>query len=294
MLGFISSTEGQSASTAPLHYSVGWIGNSFSGKDAWVLQDVDDLCVLPDGTIYTNVGWDEAGGNVQQYRDGKLIAVAGHTHGWGYGGGQAIAANDRYVFIGQQVDSEGGGLKGNSWPEKGLVWSGISRRTRSDIRAGAPFPDGRGKEGDVLQGSFLPVAEYSAGQAGAIRGLCADSRRLYVSSPYDNQIKVYDPETMDIIGSWNLDHPDKICLEDKDHLWALQRPEAYGGQWAAQRFLTTGKATGQRILFPAGVVPSAMCVDDKGRLVVADRGAGNQVLRYGNLATSPALNRPSA
>ena len=61
--------------------SVSWIGNSFSGKTAWVQQDVEGLWVDGDGTLFTNVRWDEAGGNVQQYRDGQLIAMARHTHG---------------------------------------------------------------------------------------------------------------------------------------------------------------------------------------------------------------------
>ena len=51
------------------------------------------MCVIPDGTVFTNVGWDEAGGNVDEYRDGKLVRYAKHTHGWGFNGGKAVAAN---------------------------------------------------------------------------------------------------------------------------------------------------------------------------------------------------------
>ena len=97
---------------ADLHYSVSWIGNSFGGKTAWVQQDVEGIWVEPDGTVFTKVRWDEAGGNVQQYRDGQLIAMARHTHGWGYEGGEAVATNCKYLFIVQNVNNEGGGLKG--------------------------------------------------------------------------------------------------------------------------------------------------------------------------------------
>jgi len=72
-----------------LKYSVSWIGNSFSGKHQWVLQDVADLYVDSDGALFTNVIWDEAGGNVQQYRDGKQGATTFHTHGWGYEGARS-------------------------------------------------------------------------------------------------------------------------------------------------------------------------------------------------------------
>ena len=120
-----------------LKYSVSWIGNSFSGKHDWVLQDVADIFVDADGTLFTNVGWDEGGGNVQEYKDGKLIATAFHTHGWGYEGGQAVTANSKYLFIAQTVDNEGGGTQRRFLADKGLTWSGVSRRLRSDIRKGA-------------------------------------------------------------------------------------------------------------------------------------------------------------
>ncbi len=177
---------------ADLHYSVSWIGNSFSGKTAWIQQDVEGLWVEPDGTLFTNVRWDEAGGNVQQYRDGQLIAMARHTHGWGYEGGEALATNSKYLFIVQNVSNEGGGLRGNSWPPKGFTWSGISRRHRSDITRAAPFPGGHGKEGDVLQGAFLPVAEFAEDGRSRVRGLWATETELLVSSPLDDTTKVYD------------------------------------------------------------------------------------------------------
>src|SRR6185437_10394287 len=218
-----------------LKYSVSWIGNSFSGKPQWVLQDVADIFVDSDGTLFTNVGWDEAGGNVQQYRDGKLIATAFHTHGWGYEGGQAVTANSKYLFIAQNVDNENGGLKGDSWPAKGLAWSGVSRRLRSDIKKGAPFSGGRGREGDVIKGSFLPVVEFphhGKSTLGTLRGLWATETRLFISSPFDHSIKVYDVETMQPVSSWKIDRPDKMCADRDGNLWILQRPDS-NGTWEA-------------------------------------------------------------
>ena len=112
------------AQTPKLDCTVSWFGNSYNGKSRWTLQDVADLCVLPDGTLFTNVFWDEGGANVQEYRAGDVVAVAGHTHGWGYDGGAAVAANAKCLFIAQRVGSEGGGLKGESWPPKGFRWNG--------------------------------------------------------------------------------------------------------------------------------------------------------------------------
>ena len=158
---------------ADLHYSVSWIGNSFGGKTAWVQQDVEGLWVEPDGTVFTNVRWDEAGGNVQQYHDGQLTAMAGHTHGWGYEGGEAIAANSKYLFIVQNIENEGGGLKGNSWPPKGFNWSGISRRHRNDITRAAPSPGGTARRATCFRGPSCP---WRNSPSMARAGCAADGR----------------------------------------------------------------------------------------------------------------------
>lgn len=267
---------------------VSWVGNSFNGKDGWVLQDVEDICVTPDGTLFTNVGWDEAGGNVQEYREGRLVRVAGHTHGWGYEGGQAVAANARYVFIAQGVDNEGGGLKGSSWPAKGLVWSGVSRRLREDIRKPAAFPGGRGKEGDVLPGAFLPVVEVVAGmKQGSIRGLAASNGELFISCPHDGVVRVYDAETMKAVRSWKVERPDKVCLDPQGRLWVAQRPTEAGGDWTIRRYTAGGKELPQLVRPGRGVVVGDLCADRQGRLLVADEGIDQDVKIFEGLDGSP-------
>ena len=271
-----------------VYYTVSWVGNSFSGKTAWVLQDVADLCVLPDGTVFTNVGWDEGGANVQEYRAGEVVGVAEHTHGWGYSGGEAVAANSKYLFIAQQVDNEGGGLKGASWPEKGLRWCGISRRLRSDIRQAAPFYGGRGGQGDTLRGAYFCVKEYPEGAANrAIRGMRADETRLFFSSPFDDSVKIYDADNILRLRSVPIPRPDRICLDKKGKLWILQRPETAGGAWNVLAMTVDGKLLPQKIALPAGVLPTALCVDSKSRLLIADAGPDNQIKIYDNLDTTP-------
>ena len=89
------------------------------------------MAVTPDGTVFTNVEWEEGGGNVGEYRDGELVRYAMHTHGWGAGGGVSVAVNSNYLFIGLAMGNEGGGLKDeHTWPPKGLKWFGVSRRLR--------------------------------------------------------------------------------------------------------------------------------------------------------------------
>ncbi|HEX2972507.1 MAG TPA: hypothetical protein VHP11_09240, partial [Tepidisphaeraceae bacterium] len=276
------------AQAANLPATVSWVGNTYGGGKSWVLQDVQDIFVDDAGSLFTNISWDEAGGNVQEYKEGKLSHIAYHTHGWGYEGGDAVAANSKYLFIAQTVSNEGGGLEGNSWPAKGFTWTGVSRRLRTDITKPASFAGGHGKEGDVLPSAFLPVAQIPERKAGAIRGLWATDTRLFVSSPFDNSIKVYDPETMQLLTSWPVDRPDKICLDRLGHLWVLQKPQSTG-TWKALCFTAEGKLLPQRIEFAKEMVPTDLCTDSHNRLLIADAGPDQQIKIYDNLDQAPAL-----
>ena len=123
-----------------LQVECSWLGNTFAGADAWIQQDIRALTVTSDGTVLTNVEWEEGGGNVGEYRDGRLVRYARHTHGWGAMGGVAIGANAKYVYLGGQFHNEGGHLQDEgTWPPKGKQWFGISRRERQDISRAAPF-----------------------------------------------------------------------------------------------------------------------------------------------------------
>ena len=95
---------------ADINYSVSWLGNSFPGAKKWVQQDISDIYVTQDGTVYSIIFWDEAGAEVTVYKDGDVVDVAGHTHGWGYHAGSAIAVNSEYLYFAQAVENEGGGL----------------------------------------------------------------------------------------------------------------------------------------------------------------------------------------
>ena len=80
-------------------YTTSWIGNSFCGGDKWVQIKISGMYVAPDGTIYTNSIWDEAGREVGIYRDGDVIGKADDLHGWGRHGGDAITEDDKYMFV---------------------------------------------------------------------------------------------------------------------------------------------------------------------------------------------------
>ena len=158
-----------------LNYTVSWLGNTFAEPNKWVQMDAAAMFVTTDGTVYLNVFWEEGGRNVGIYKGGQCIGNAGHTHGWGYEGGEAVTANDKYLFIAQHVNNEGGGLNSpKTWPPKGKGWTGVSRRFR-DGRP-APFAGGKGGDGDTLKGCFLPVNEFDEKAPVAITGMASDER----------------------------------------------------------------------------------------------------------------------
>ena len=254
-----------------------WIGNTYGGGKQWVQQDIHAMAVMPDGTVFTNVGWDEAGGNAGEYRDGALVRYALHTHGWGNDGGEAVAANAKYVFVAMAVGNEGGGLKDpETWPPKGSKWLGISRRRRADLAKGAPFEGGKGGKGDSLKSCFLVVAEVPDKTKEPIPGVCADETRLYVADPQAGEMKVYDTETMQPVAHWKLEHPGPLALDRDGVVWML---EAKAGAAPARlvRFNAKGEPQGAAFSLDPDVDAAAFCLASDGRVLVADDGPAQQI-----------------
>ncbi len=88
-----------------LTYTTHWVGNTFSGKDRWVQNYIDEIEVAGD-TVYTHSYWDEAGRTSGWYYDGTVDpGLMKHESSpeecWGWNtGGQAVAVDKRYVYIG--------------------------------------------------------------------------------------------------------------------------------------------------------------------------------------------------
>ena len=124
-----------------LNAKTSWIGNTFGfGDGTWTQINITAIAVAPDGKVYTNAPWDESGAEASVYQNGKMLGFAGGTHGWGNGGGNAIAINHKYAFVAIAVGNEKGRLVGPGvWPEKGKQWFGISRRQIADPKQAAPF-----------------------------------------------------------------------------------------------------------------------------------------------------------
>jgi len=289
LLTLIATTalRAQQPASPRLPCTVSWLGNSFPGAQKWVQQDIRGLFVTPDGAVYTNVYWDEAGAEVTMYRGGEVLAVARHTHGWGYHGGKAVAVNSKYVYFAQHVENEGGELNDlSTWPPKGSDWDGVGRRLRADLTQTAPFAGSKGGKGDTLAGGFLMVNEVPNKTPAGIAGLWATDERLYVSNPYASEVRVYDAESMAPVTTWQVERPGQMGVDRAGALWIVQA----GLQEEPARLIrrsVEGKALPQKIILPADTVPGTICFDVAGRLLVADRGPRSQVLAYDNVTTKP-------
>lgn len=273
-----------------LTVSNSWFANSYADA-RFMPQGIEGIYVTPDGTTYTNIRWEEGGGNVAAIAtDGEVQPrpqVPGY-HGWGHGGGRAVTANSQYVFFSQNYNNEGGALKHtNNWPPAGKDWYGISRRARSNIGGGPAFVSGKGGK-DSPAGCFLPVHEVTnstKADAVHIRSLCASEEELFVSCPYDNQIHVYDAEQMTL----------KRSLEVKD-AWQIAR-DGEGAIWVAigedatvlKRYDAQGNLLPQSITLPEGSRLGSFCIDGASRLLIGDVGPNEQVLIYQDISTRPRL-----
>jgi sugar lactone lactonase YvrE len=303
-LAVLSATEVSPVHEPPkpdwkvLDCAVSWVGNSFGGKDGkFVQHDTECLFVTPDGTCLMNVPWEEGGNNVGVYKDGQHLGSAGHTHGWGYGGGYAVTANDDFVFVAETVDNEGGNLhklNQEAFPPPGKGWCGVTRRTRSSLgQKPAPFEGGRGTHGASLTRSFLIVNEVdrpnksNAAQRPDIRGLALDSKgRLFVSNPWTSQILVFDSRTMKQLAAWPCANSRQIACGPDDSLWVI----AATTNDKPARIIRFGSDGALRPQIVADVaVPTALAFDPQGRLLVADNGPDQQIRIYDQLDAQPRL-----
>lgn len=295
LIGAVAAQTQAPAEPPLLRYTTTWIGNSFGGTKAPGLRsfkhvqlDVKALYVSLDGTCYTATNWDEDGSEVGIYREGDVLGSAGHTHGWGYGGGSAVTVSKDYLFFAQKVDNEGGGLKGaDTWPAKGRVWYGVSRRQRDG--SAAPFEGGKGGDGDTLKGVFLPINEVAEGSNAEIAGMAADAQNhLFVSDPFNAQIKVYDAEKMTLLHSWRLERAGALTVNSKGEIWVVQ----VGTADKAAHILhlnAEGHIVPDGFELPKEVKPGGICMDAQGRLLITDRGPAQQVRIYDTRNVPPLL-----
>ena len=290
-----SSLAAVDPTTTPpaLPHASSWMGNSFGiYNKAWVQNWIDDLLVLPDGTCLTNSGWDEGGGQALMYKDGKIVANPGHTHGWGHSGGKAVTANATYLFLAQGRDNEGGQLfdrDPKTWPPKGKKWFGISRRLLKASDQSAPFDTGVGNK-EHLDKGFLVINEVTNEDSRPELGVTAlvvdAANRLLVAVPLTAEIRLFNAETMAAMGAWSkLPRISRMAAAADGSILAIQLPEASTGRARIIHLDSSGHLLPQTITDVD--IPSCLAFDRAGRLMVGDNGPKLQVRIYDHLDSTP-------
>jgi hypothetical protein len=280
----ISQRPQTAIGTPVLKYQTSWLGNSFSTPDARVQHSVEAIAVAQDGRLFTNSIWDEDGREAGIYRDGKALGHAGHTHGWGCGGGRGLAISRKYLFLAMRMDSENGALAdSDTWPPKGTWWFGVSRRPIDHPSSPAPFPTGKGGRADTLPQSFAVINEVPEGTNAEITGLAANSNLLFVSNPHKNAIQIYDSEAMTLVNSLRVERPGKVTVDADGSLWVIQA----AGTNTPARILHLS-LSGDLLPEVIGNLddPRDLAFDSKGRLLVAESGPRQQILVY-DLSAGP-------
>jgi hypothetical protein len=249
--------------TTTTSHQTSWIGNSFGGGKKWVQNNIDAMYVSADGTVYTNSIWDEAGREAGIYKDGNPVGMLDDLHGWSRSGGKAITVNNKYIYIAM---SQGAiGKTDKDYPPDGKTWYCVRRYQLSGKPA--PFTGGNGWDKSMLIISTK----------GEVTGLATTGKELYVSDFAANSIRVFNTETMKEVRSFSVARPGKITIDKQEKLWVVKSKND-GNSAEIIRYSQIGKKLPQQII--KNVEPTAIAVDNQGRLLVAENGIRQQVLIY--------------
>jgi hypothetical protein len=243
----------------PLDYSVSWIGNSFSGGDAgWVPQDVQDIFVTPDGTVYTTVGWEEHRGNIAAFRGGKILQQSAH---WKSGGidrlvGETITANETFIFFATGTpNGHDGKVQGTN----------LARRERSDI---ASRKNERRREVGIV-----------------IKGLAVSADRLFAACE-DQKIRVFDLE-LNKLDEWPIPAAGEMAAAPDGNLWLID--ENAGTVYC---IAPDGLRIKNRDLqLEKGVIPRDIAITSQGDMLIADGGRNRQIRIYHELDRAPVFKK---
>ena len=228
-------------------HQVSWLGNTFNGVTDWMQAGASALTVLPDGTVAVASSWDERGKCIGFYKDGKTRPDRVN------GAADSIASDATYLYRGVKT-----------W-KKPTSTIQLQRLTH-DLQE-APWPAlGKDKwptwEADVTGG-------YESGEV--ICALAVGNGELFVNTFNGAGIKVYDAATGALKRTLTIAAPKgRLAIDQRGKLWV-------GNADGFAQYAPEGTPTGMKV---AGVSVGGLCVDGKGRLLIAENGARQQVITY--------------
>ena len=240
-----------SAQDAPLQTSLphqtSWLGNTFGGTDGkWVQNYVDEIEVASDGTVYTASEWDEAGRCTGIYKNGEVMPT-----------------------MLKQFDGAGG--------HKAWGWGTASHAVAIDDTriyllntVGELLRFNRADSKYIDTTPVLKITKVGDKEVGKAVGLACASGLLYIVRD-NGEISVRGTSDLKLQRTFTIPDARDVAVARDGTLWALAGTRIY-------HYSATGKAMPQTIR-DAGK-PTAISLDNQGRLLVCDNGTRRQVLIY--------------
>ena len=270
------------AAAGELSYRTHWLGHA--GNEPPVPQEARGLAVAADGTCVVSSGPGTAAPAVATYRDGRLVNHTAAIPGGAHAFTGAVAVSERHLFaairLGPAPTASGPApVAGDATgPPPGRIWHGLWRFTRDGRHA--PAPAGRGAEK-----AFLLVHESPAGSAApAVTGVWIHEGTVFVSDAAAGRIRAFDEATLKPTQpGFPADQPSGLCVL-AGNLQVIERGAVVSA------FTLDGKRTGQVLDEGDDLVPGAVAPTPEGRLLVADRGASQQV-HFFNMSGVPTRVR---
>jgi len=266
-----------------LEYTTSWIGNTYGGNSTGsnmtmrhVPLDMNAIYVTPEGKVFTNVGWDEGGRPVSVFKDGKLVSPlndSNNSTNWSNGGGQAVAADEKYIYAAQSTGFPGG--------------SGVHILDVQDMS----------NTGLSLTGSINVYNTLN------IFGLAIHKNLLYVSENDFNVVEVFDTNTLAMVNSFSIENPVRIAVDGAGGLWVTHRDPtpapatAAGNVYNANVHLALPTIDHydqngvwlNSITLPVGGEAAAIAVTPWDTLLVGDAGPDLNVKIYANITKNPSF-----
>jgi hypothetical protein len=247
-----------------LEYKTSWVGNDFSNSlERYVTGVVHSMWVSPDGRVYTNAFYEEAGEATRIYTTDGDIQDSIFYRLAGFGGGGATEGSLT-------------GETGNLYIVYDLGLVGQHRVCRMD-------PDGAGRSPDfTFTSSFTKIG-----------GLAAGGGMLYLSDIDSDRILVASTATRSEVGSFAFTRPGPMAIDSRGDIWIIQRATDYPISIdpvypaAVRCYHPNGTFSGREITDV--VNPTALCIDPTvDRLLVCENGPDQNIRIYTGLDTAPA------
>ncbi len=245
---FVQAASAEVPFDPPGAYSTSWLGNTYMDANGHknVTEELADMCVSPNGKLYT-AGYAETGGGGAEYNadDGGFIARYDRFES-GFGDPvSVVAADNQYVYYGTGT--------------KGILRAGHG----GSLGPYTPFLKGANIQGLFLKGDTLYVSDFSSGK-----------------------IRVINTADMTEKSSWSCASPTRLTVDASNNVWVIiysaasVQPPSGGPMWWGEKVMSFSPAGAPGPEITDFEKPLSVAVNGSGKLLVGGLNAHSQIWIY--------------